>query len=113
MAKFIVKGRVKYNGVLYNSGQVVEVQKEHAEEFKKHGWELVKGDKPVDNKPAGQGDNQNKTEQELTEEQIEKLFEQKPELKDLTNAQLEELLEEKGVEFKKGAKKAILLALLV
>lgn len=41
MAKFIVKGRVKYNGKAYESGAVVEVDKKDVEEFKKHGWKLA------------------------------------------------------------------------
>lgn len=119
MAKFIVKGKVKYQGKLYNSGEVVEVEDKHVEEFKKHGWECVgctpvgqpQGEPEGDGEPNGQGKKEVEVEA-LTEEQIKALFEQKPELAELTNAQLEALLEEKGVEFKKGAKKAILLALL-
>ena len=45
MAQFIVKGAVKYQGKLYSSGSVVEVEDKHVEEFKKHGWEIVKGKK--------------------------------------------------------------------
>lgn len=140
MAKFIVKGFVKYNGVQYVSGSVVEVKKEHVEEFKKFGWQIV-ADKPAkDSGKAGDGNGQGEEEDkkggegqgsgeagqgqakeedkkepevvELTEEQIEALLKEKPELVGLTNAQLEALLEEKGVEFVKGSKKAILLAYL-
>lgn len=120
MTKFIVKGTVKYKGVKYTTGSVVEVDKKDVAEFKKNGWEIVGEQQPATPPvpptppapPAGEGKGQEEVV-ELTEEQIAKLFEEKPELAELTNAQLEALLEEKGVEFKKGAKKAILLALLV
>lgn len=54
MAKFIVKGRVKYNGVLYASGAVVEVADKDAAEFKKHGWELAKAGKQKEGEGQGQ-----------------------------------------------------------
>lgn len=116
MTKFIVRGAVKYKGVKYTTGSVVQVDKKDVAEFKKHGWEIVGEQKPATppvppTPPAGEGKGEEQVV-ELTEEQIAKLLEEKPELAELTNAQLETLLEEKGVEFKKGAKKAILLALL-
>lgn len=123
MTKFIVKGTVKYKGVKYTTGSVVEVDKKDVAEFKKNGWEIVGEQKPATPPatppvppapPAGEGEGEGKKEEvvELTEEQIEKLLQEKPELAGLTNAQLEAVLEEKGVEFVKGSKKAILLALL-
>lgn len=89
MAQFIVKGRVKYQGKLYVSGQVVDVAEKDVKEFKKHGWQLVK-----------EGDNAgNKGEP-------------KPDLSKLTNDQLKALLDEKGIAYAGNAKKADLLALL-
>ena len=41
MTKFIVKGRVKYNGKTYTSGSVVEVEDKDVKEFSRHGWKLV------------------------------------------------------------------------
>lgn len=86
MAQFIVKGRVKYQGKLYVSGQVVDVAEKDVKEFKKHGWQLVK-----------EGDNEG---------------EPKPNLSKLTNDQLKALLDEKGIAYADNAKKADLLALL-
>ena len=135
MAKFIVKGFVKYNGQKYVSGSVVEVKKEDVEQFKKFGWEVVKEKPAEDSGKAGNGNEEGKKQDTkegegqgsgnagegkeekeepvaLTEEQIQALYQEKPELAGLTNAQLEALLEENGVEFVKGSKKAILLAYL-
>lgn len=63
MAKFIVKGKVKYNGKLYASGSVVEVSDKDAAEFKKHGWEVVKGKKQ---EGEGDGQGQGQKDSELT-----------------------------------------------
>ena len=63
MAKFIVKGRVKYNGVLYASGAVVEVADKDAAEFKKHGWELANKAKK---EGEGQGQGEGNKEKPLT-----------------------------------------------
>ena len=41
MTKFIVKGRVKYNGKTYTSGSVVEVEDKDVKEFSRYGWKLV------------------------------------------------------------------------
>ena len=120
MTKFIVKGFVKYNGKQYVSGSVVEVQDKDVQEFKKFGWQIVE-EKPSENLVEDEKDNEKDNEkddkkepevEELTKEQIEALYKEKPELVGLTNAQLEALLEENGVEFVKGSKKAILLAYL-
>lgn len=86
MAKFIVKGTVKYNGVTYASGSVVEVEKKDEKEFKKFGWEIVKEGKEGEEK----GENLSK----------------------LTNDELKAKLTEKGIEFPEDAKKANLIALL-
>lgn len=86
MAQFIAKGRVKYNGKMYVSGQVVEVAEKDVADFKKHGWEIVKDKKQED---AGKQD-----------------------YSKLTVAQMKEVLTEKGIEFDDNAKKAELLALL-
>lgn len=85
MTKFIVKGKVKYNGTTYSSGSVVEVDQKDVAEFKKHGWEIV-----GDSTPQSQATDYSK----------------------LTNKQLEEELTKRGIEFEKGAKKAVLLELL-
>lgn len=87
MAEFIIKGRVKYQGKLYTSGQVVEVADKDVAEFKKHGWELVK-------EKANNGD------------------EGKQDFSKLTVAQLKAVCEEKGIAYADNAKKADLLALL-
>lgn len=89
MAKFIVKGKVKYNGKLYASGEVVEVAEKDVAEFKKHGWELAKAAKAEEQEDEGKKD-----------------------LSRLTVAQLKALCEEKGIEFAADAKKADLIALL-
>ena len=85
MAKFIVNGKVKYQGKYYNSGQVIEVDAKHVEEFKKHGWQVVDGKKQ-----------EPKT----------------PDYSKLTVNKLKALLTEKGIEFKPDAKKDELIALL-
>lgn len=90
MAKFIVKGAVKYQGKLYANGSVIDVKKEDVEEFKKHGWQLVEKEE------VKEGEGQEK-EQDLSK---------------LTVAQLKALLTGKGIEFAADAKKADLLALL-
>jgi len=84
MTQFIIKGRVKYGNTIYTSGEVVKVEEKDVEEFKKFGWEIVKEEKQK----------------------------QEPDYAKMKNAELEKLLEEKGIEFQKGAKKAELLALL-
>ena len=84
MAKFIVKGKVKYQGKYYNSGEVVEVDAKHVEEFKKHGWQVV------------------------GKEQEPK----KPDYSKMKVDELKALLTEKGIEFKPDAKKDELIALL-
>jgi len=84
MAKFIVKGKVKYQGKYYTSGEVVEVDAKHVKEFKAHGWQIA------DKEPHKDGNDLSK----------------------LTNKELEALLTEKGIAFTAGAKKADLLALL-
>lgn len=83
MAKFIVKGKVKYQGKLYNSGEVVEVKKEDEKEFKAHGWQIVDEKEPKE-----------------------------PDLTKLKVEELKALLTEKGIEFKEDNKKADLIALL-
>lgn len=91
MAQFIVKGAVKYQGKLYNSGSVVEVEDKHVEEFKKHGWEIVKGKKQ---EPQGNGDGEVKLTDKSKKEEI-----------------IAEL-EKRGIEHDPKANKADLLALL-
>ena len=90
MAKFIVKGAVKYQGKLYAHGSVIDVKKEDVEEFKKHGWQLVEKEEVKEGE--GQGKQQD--------------------LSKLTAAQLKALLTEKGIEIPENARKADLLALL-
>lgn len=97
MAKFIVKGRVKYNGVLYASGSVVEVADKDAAEFKKHGWELAKAGKQKEGEGEGQG--QKEGEVKLTAESK----------KDLIIAELVK----RGIEHDPAKTKAELFALLV
>ena len=91
MTQFIIKGKVKYNGKLYTSGTVVEVDEKDVAEFKKHGWQIV-------------GEGEHKQEDDKKEE--------KQDFSKLTVAQLKALLTEKGIEFQDNAKKADLLALL-
>lgn len=55
MAKFIVKGTVKYNGKVYTSGAVVDVDKKDVKEFKAHGWELVDEKEAEGGAPANKG----------------------------------------------------------
>lgn len=55
MPQFIVKGRVKYNGKMYETGAVVEVAEKDVAEFKNHGWEIVKGKKQDEDKKDDEG----------------------------------------------------------
>lgn len=74
MAKFIVKGRVKYNGQLYVSGQVVEVEQKDVEEFKAHGWEIVKHGKPTKQQGEGEGQGQKEDKDKLTKDSKKELI---------------------------------------
>ena len=91
MTKFIVKGRVKYNGKLYTTGEVVEVEKKDVAEFKKYGWQIVDGNEPEGQEGGEGGVDYSK----------------------MNKAQIVAELEKLGVEFDKNAKKDDLLALLV
>ena len=90
MAKFIVKGAVKYQGKLYAHGSVIDVKKEDVEEFKKYGWQLVEKEEVEQGEGEGKPQDPSK----------------------LTVPQLKALLTEKGIEIPENAKKADLLALL-
>lgn len=88
MAKFIVKGTVKYQGKTYTHGSTVEVADKDVAEFKKYGWEMV--GKAEAQKAEGE-------EQDLSKLKV---------------VQLQALLTEKGIEYPADAKKAQLIALL-
>lgn len=94
MTKFIVKGRVKYNGKLYATGETVEVEKKDVAEFKKYGWQVVGGKEPEgqQGQQGGEGG---------------------VDYSKMNKAQIVEELQKLGVEFDKNAKKDDLLALLV
>ncbi len=96
MAKFIVKGSVKYQGKYYTHGQVVEVDKKDVEEFKKHGWELAGKEQP--NKNEDNDPNKVPAEKVLT--------------KDNKKEEIIAELEKRGIEFDPACNKAELLALL-
>lgn len=96
MAKFIVKGTVKYKGQYYPSGSVVEVEQKDVEEFKKRGWQVAgkaKQENPEDKDP-------NKVPAEVVLTKDSK--------KELIIAELEK----RGIEFDPAKNKADLLALL-
>ena len=107
MAKFIAKGNVKYNGKNYTHGSIIEVKKEHIEEFKKFGWEVVQEKVDAPKK-------QEEGEQEQQDGQGEGEQDKEPEVdySKLTNAQLRALLDEKDINYSTSANKAELLALL-
>lgn len=96
MAKFIVKGSVKYKGAYYTSGSVVEVDEKDVKEFKNRGWELA--GKAKQENPEDQDPNKVPAEVVLT----------KDSKKELIIAELEK----RGIEFDPKANKAELLALL-
>lgn len=112
MAKFIVKGNVKYNGENYTNGSVIEVKKEHIEEFKKYGWEIV-DEKPQVNEPEnGEGNEPNGDENGEGEAQEGEGEPQPIDYSKLTNEQLRDLLDQKEIKYAMNYNKAQLIALL-
>ncbi len=96
MAKFIVKGSVKYKGVFYASGSVAEVEEKDVKEFKNRGWEL-----------AGKAKQANPEDQDPNKVPAEKVL-----TKDNKKEEIIAELEKRGIEFDPAKNKAELLALL-
>lgn len=91
MTKFIIKGKVKYNGKLFNTGETVEVENKHIPEFKKYGWQIVDS-----KEPKAQEDDEGAIDYSK-----------------MNKAQIIAELQKRGVEFNKNDKKDYLISLLV
>lgn len=123
MKRFIVKGHVKYEGKLYKTGQVVEVNEKDVPEFQKHGWLMT--EKPatsmkevvVQPEPAKQ---EEVIEQQEPQQEPENIYVpesgtlamQVADFDIMSVAQLKQELKTRGIAFKSTHTKPQLLELL-
>lgn len=111
--KFIVKGKIKYNGQYYTTGAVVDVKNEYVEEFKKFGWEIVDEEQQQENEPeVTEEETEAEEEGEAEEEETEEGLGFTAQYAGLTKDEIKQVLTEKGIKFPATANKAELLDLI-
>lgn len=110
MKNFIVKGFVKYNGVVYQSGQVVPVKEADVDEFKKHGWLMTEQQATKVQEQQPEQEFVPVVDTEVVEETSSVI--QVPDFDIMTQAQLQEELTRRGIHFSKSWGKGKLLETL-